>query len=451
MKVLLILPHGPIHRAKEGAYSRALRYAPLTLAHLAALVPGELKARTVIVDEGAATWSMRDHLDADIACISCMTGTAPRAYALADAFRSRGVTVMMGGVHPTLMPHEAARHADCVITGLAEESFPRALKDFAAGRLAPRYDLSPEFRYRDIPFARRDLLDKDKYITVNCVQATRGCPNRCSFCAIAAAWKHRYYLRPVEEVIGEIQTFASPEIAFLDPSPMENRDYALRLFRALTPLKRWWMGCSTIDLARDNQLLDVVAKSGCRGLLVGFESLDQATLAALNKPFNRAAAYREAVKRFHDRGIAIQACFVFGSDTDDADVFDRTIQFVYDADIDLPQFSILTPFPGTETFASLESQGRIIERDWALYDAEHVVFRPRNLTPDQLQAGLIRAWRESYSLGSMAKRLLFSRCKPSIAIPANLGYRLYASRLGSYDHDLMVSEGSPEALAGVMA
>ncbi|MBU1105765.1 MAG: B12-binding domain-containing radical SAM protein [Candidatus Riflebacteria bacterium] len=442
MKLLLILPHGPIHRAGTGTYKRALRYAPLTLATLVALVPLDLNFDVHIIDEGVDAWDPKEFTDYDLVAISAMTGTAVRAYAMADFFRRHNITVVMGGIHPTLMPQEAKAHADCVITGLAEETWPQALRDFTQRQLKPFYHMPSNLNLASFytPVPDRSIFDHTKYITVNSIEATRGCAFKCTFCAVATAWNNRYYTRPVESVIAEISTLQGNELCFLDPSLTCNREYSLQLFRAMKPLKKWWVGCSTIDIAHDPELLAALAESGCRGLLIGFESVSPQSLAEVKKPFNDVLRYREAVRRFHSYGIGIQACFVFGLETDDRDVFKRTVDFIYESEIDLPQFSVLTPFPGTGIYKELASQNRIIENNWALFDAEHVVFRPKNMTVDQLQEGLMYAWRKSYSLRSIFKRLSGSRCLLSISIPANLGYNHYARHLSRYTPDLMHHE-----------
>lgn len=300
--------------------------------------------------------------------------------------------------------------------------------------------MDSSYRFENIPSPRRDLLDRGKYVSINTVEATKGCAHACSFCAIATALNKRYWMRPVAEVIAEIASLKGKEVVFLDPNLVTNKRHARELFEALIPLRKIWVGCATIDLADDPQLLKLAAKSGCKGLLIGFESVNQETLRAVNKPQNAPSRYVEALKKFHAHGIAVQACFFFGSDTDDRDVFKRTVQFVYDANVDLPQYSVLTPFPGTTTFQELESQGRILHRDWSLYDAEHVVFQPKNLSPQELQEGLIYAWQESYSISSIAKRLAHSRCIIPVAVAANFGYRYYARKLDRYDHFRMLQE-----------
>lgn len=442
MKLLLILPHGPIHRAQTGTYKRALRYAPLTLATLTALIPPELNLQVKIIDEGVDAWHPRDYLDYDLVGISTMTGTAVRAYAMADYFRRHRICVILGGIHATLMPAEAKQHADCVITGLAEETWPQALRDFTNRQLKPFYHMRDDLDLTSFqtPVPDRSIFDKKKYITVNSIEATRGCAFKCTFCAVARAWKNRYYTRPVSSIISEIEGLEGNELCFLDPSLTCNREFSLNFFRTLRSLNRWWVGCATIDIAHDSELLEALAASGCRGLLIGFESVSQQSLSVIKKPFNEVGRYREAVRRFHSYGIGIQACFVFGLDTDNRDVFKRTVDFIYESEIDLPQFSVLTPFPGTAIYQELAAQNRIIESNWALFDAEHVVFQPKNMSVEQLQEGLIYAWQKSYTLRSIFKRLSGSRCLLSVSLPANLGYNYYARHLSRYTTDLMHQE-----------
>lgn len=440
MKILLILPHGPIHRAGSGTYRKSLRYAPLTLTALAALVPPDLGAEIVLLDEGAAPWDLADHQDADLVGVSSMTGTAPRAYAIADAFRAMGKPVIMGGVHASMLPQEAKAHADCVITGYAEQTFPQALRDWVAGQLQPFYHQPPGYQLDGLPVPHRHRLDRKQYVTVNTLEATRGCHNPCAFCAIANLTGHRFFTRPVAEVIAEAEQLQGRELCFMDPNMIGNPEHARQLFRELAPLKKIWAGCTTIDLADDDELLGLAAKSGCRGLLIGFESVNQETLKGVMKGRNQVNRYVEALKKFHAHGIAVQACFFFGSDTDDRDIFDRTVEFVYQANVDLPQFSLFTPFPGTPTYRDLHAQGRIVETNWALFDCEHVVFQPRNMSRSELQQGLIHAWRESYRLGSIAKRLGSARCLLPLTLPANLGYRFFARHLDAYDPARMAQE-----------
>lgn len=428
MKVQLLLPAGEIHRNTTGIFKRSLRYAPLTLTTLAALVPEELGIELTLQDEGVQPLDL--DFEADLVAISCITGTAQRGYAIADQLRARGIKVVIGGVHATLLPDEAAEHADAIVTGYAEQSWPQLLRDFAAGRMQKRYHLPTSRHLVGIPHARRDLLNRKKYSTVNSIEATRGCPHKCDFCVVPTAWANTYAHRPVEEVIAELQTFQGRVALFIDLSPVEDVVYAKALYRAMIPLGLRWVGLATTRIAEDPELLKLAEQSGCKGLLIGFESVTQATLNQTQKHFHSADKYAEIVRKLHDHGIGIQGCFVFGFDNDDESVFERTVEFVDRAKIDLPRYAVMTPFPGTGTFRRLEAQGRLLHKNWQLYDVEHVVFEPKQMTAERLQEGLEWSWRQSYGWKSLFKRV--SGAPWSIMplwVSLNLGYKHYAKHL----------------------
>ena len=432
MRIVLISPRGPLYRNRTGIWKKSLRYAPLTLTTLAALVPPELKAEVTLVDEGIA--EIDPSIEADLVGISAITGTAPRSYELAAQFRRRGVPVVLGGVHPTLLPDEAARHADAVVVGYAEETWPELLRDVAKGRMRARYTQGPGLRLAGLPAPRRDLLPAGRYVTMGTVEATRGCIHACEFCVVPAAWG-RPLQKPVPDVIADITQLTARygrRLIFLDLNLIADLPYARELFRALAPLNLTWGGLATTTLAWDDELLDLAARSGCRGILMGLESLNAESLAETNKAFNLRQDYRHVVRRLHQRGIALMGCFVFGFDHDSTDTFAETAEFAIEAHIDLPRFAILTPFPGTPLFDRLKAEGRILTEDWGLYDGQHVVFRPRRMSPQELLRGTERAWKATYSYRSIARRLWGARLQLPVAIPANLGYRFYADRLHRY-------------------
>ncbi|HKR65657.1 MAG TPA: radical SAM protein, partial [Thermoanaerobaculia bacterium] len=423
LRIALISPRGPLYRHRTGIWKKSLRYAPLTLTTLASLIPPELNAEVVLMDEGIA--DVDTTCDVDLAAISAITGTAPRCYDLAAQFRARGVPVVLGGVHPTLMPDEAMQHADAIVVGYAEESWPRLLRDFVNGRMQLRYEQSPHLKLENLPIPRRELLDARQYITLHTIEATRGCIHKCDFCVVPSAWG-RPLQKPIGDVIADIRQMKPRKLIFLDLNLISDTDYAKELFRALIPLRVRWGGLATTMIAWDDELLDLAAASGCAGLLLGFESLSDASLSESRKGFNARVDYLTVIEKLHARGIAIQGCFVFGFDHDDLDVFDRTAQFAIDAHIDLPRYAILTPFPGTPLHARLANEGRLLTTDWSYYDGQHVVYRPARMTPEQLQQGTERAWKRTYSYRGIASRLGGARVQLGITIPTNLGYRFYA-------------------------
>ena len=440
LKITLVSPRGPLYRHRTGIWKKSMRYAPLTLTTLASLVPPDLDSEVTLVDEGITDIS--PDLDADLIGISVITGTAPRAYDLADRFRARGTPVVLGGVHPTLMPHEAAAHADSVVVGYAERTWPQLLRDFARGEMKSRYDQGPDLSLADLPLPRRDLLPRRRYTTTNTIEATRGCIHRCQFCVVPSAWGSPLQ-KPVGEVIEDIRQMGARRLIFLDLNLIADIDYAKELFTAMAPLGVKWAGLATTIIARDDELLDLAFRSGCRALLLGFESLVQGSLDETRKSFNMRNDYHQVVRKLHDRGIGIMGCFVFGFDHDTADVFEQTVEFVNEANIDLPRYAILTPFPGTPLYSKLEREDRILSRDWGLYDGQHVVYQPRNFSPEELLSRTEWAWRRTYRYRSIAKRLLGSRIQLPVSLAANLGYRFYANNLHTYYNcDWMVGKGA---------
>jgi radical SAM superfamily enzyme YgiQ (UPF0313 family) len=431
-RITLISPKSPLYRHRGGSFFRTLRYCPLTLPTLASLVPPEIEAKVALIDEGVA--DVPDDLDADLIGLTVITGNAPRAYELAGRFRARGIPVVLGGPHVTLVPEDALPHADAVVVGYAEQAWPRLLRDFAAGAMRPRYDQGPDFTLEGLPPVRRDLLPRRRYLTTNVFEATRGCVYDCEFCVVPTAWGKKPYQKPIPDVIEDIRRTGARRAIFVDLNLTADRDYAACLFEALIPLRLQWYGLATGHIASDPTLLDLCARSGCRGLLVGFESLSEANMTALRKGFHTPTRYRGMVDTFHRAGIAVQACFVFGLDRDTPDVFRRTAEFVVEARVDLPRFAIATPFPGTPFYQRLEGEDRILTRNWELYDAQHVVFQPTHMTPAELQRGTEAAWRHAYSYRSLARRIRGSAAPFPVALAANLGYRFYAHRLNRFYH-----------------
>lgn len=436
MKIALLSPAGAMHRY-NGMFHKGLHYAPITLALLAALVPAELGANIVLYDETAEAIPL--DTDADVIAMTCITGTSSRCYRLADYFRSLGKTVLMGGVHPTLMPDEAKQHADAVLVGLGEKTFPQALLDIRDGCLKPFYYGNGCTDIAGRPLPRKDLLNRKKYITLNTVEAVRGCNHSCTFCAYPAAFGKRVITRPVEEVIAEIRTFKGKEVIFPDVNLIADVKYAKELFTAMIPLKKWWMGLTTTAIGHNEELLQLFEKSGCKGLLIGFESVNQETQQDINKGVNHVEEYKTLMEQLHRRGIMVMGCFAFGADGDGPDVFRRTVELCIEARIDLPRFSIITPFPGTDFYRELEAEGRIVEHDFAMYDVEHCVYRPKQMTKEELEAGIAWAWKEVYSWKNIWRRLDLTKPKTlkSLFLLVNIGYRKYAKEFAIFGADVM--------------
>ncbi|MFN3167298.1 MAG: B12-binding domain-containing radical SAM protein [Phycisphaeraceae bacterium] len=427
IRITLISPKGPLYRHRGGVFGRGLRYMPLTFPVLASLIPEDMDVELRCIDEGIE--QVPDDLDADLVGMTVLTGSAMRAYALSGSLRGRGVPVVMGGPHVTLVPGDAQPHADAIVVGYAEDTWPQLLRDFRSGCMKPRYDQALDLSLADRPPPDRSVLPRRRYLTSHVYEATRGCVHDCDFCVVPSAWGRRPLQHPVQDIVADLRRNRTKRAVFIDLNLIADKAYARELFSALIPLKLQWYGLATTLLCDDLPLLDLAARSGCRGLLMGLESISQDNLRLSRKGFNRPEAYARVVKRLHERGIGLQGCFVFGLDQDEPDVFEKTADFAIQAGIDLPRFAIVTPFPGTALYRRLESEGRILTRNWDLYDGQHAVFQPTRMSTDELQKGTERAWLKAYSWQGIGERLRQAAAPWPAALVTNLGYRRYAKRL----------------------
>jgi radical SAM superfamily enzyme YgiQ (UPF0313 family) len=405
--------------------SRRYSYAPTTLTTLAALVPPEFEAEVRIYDQGVEP--LPKPIEADIVGISTITANAPAAYALADDLRAQDIKVVLGGYHPSACPDEALEHADAVVVGFAEESWPALLWDFAKGQMQRLYRDTTQAAFQgSMPFPRRDLLKRGAYMLRGTIETTRGCLNRCNYCVIPRSTGGAVYHRPIPEVIREIEQLKTRYLTFLDSSPTEDMDYAKHLYEAMLPLKRTWFSAITVKAVYDDEWLDLAARSGCRGVLIGFETLSQSTLNGCCKRFNKASEYKQLIERLHDRKISVLGCFVFGLDGDDNSVFGRTVDFVNEAKVDVVQYTVSTPFPGTALHEELRRDGRITETDWRYYDGKHVVFKPSHMTEEDLENGIRWAWKRTYSYSSIGQRVWGAKASTAPLIAGNLAFRKLA-------------------------
>ena len=436
MNIKLISPGSVMYRKEGGIFPRLLRYAPLTLSTLAGLVPKELNADISLNDEIAKKINYNDN--PDLVAISAITGTSNRAYAIADHYRKKGVPVVIGGVQASLMPDEAMNHADAIVTGMAFESWPELLRDFSKGKMKREYSQSNDMNFEKLPMPRRDLLPNFSYISKSSIQATFGCPYKCDFCAVISTQKN-YLRRPIDDVIKEISEMKAKFVTFIDPSPMEDKKYIKQLFKEMIPLKKMWGGLATVKIIDDEELMDLAAASGCKGLLIGFETIDQEALNEVNKGFSRSNQYQEVCKELHDRGISINGTFIFGMDSHDNDIFQRTVDFVQENAIELPRYAIYTPFPGTGAYRKLKKEERILTNNWSLYDVQHAVFQPKNMTPDELFEGNILAWEKTYSTKNILSRISRAGTNIPLSLITNLGYRYYGKRLRRFTNDKMIT------------
>ncbi len=323
---------------------------------------------------------------------------ADRAYALARWYRQRGAKVILGGLHVMSCPEEAAPHADALAVGDGVQLWPRILEDVEAGRLQPVYRADFTRPYRDEPAPRRDLVPRNSFLTTTSVIAGRGCHNRCGFCYLATRGvKMPYMVRDVEQVVDEIRREGQPYAVFTDNNLGSRPEHLRRLCQALRPLKIIWSAATSLDVTDDPSLVRQMALAGCTGVFVGFESLEDQNVADARKKSPPANDYARRVELFHRCGIQVNASFVLGFDHDGRDVFEKTVRWIEANRLECATFHILTPYPGTPLFEQMKSEGRLLHTDWSLYDTAHVVFRPKQMTPDELARGYAWCYRRLFS------------------------------------------------------
>jgi radical SAM superfamily enzyme YgiQ (UPF0313 family) len=385
-------------------YWRPIKYSlfpPLGLATLAAYLAPDDHAE--IVDEHVERVTSDD--TPDLVAIQVYITNARRAYALADAYRAKGVFVVLGGLHVTSLPAEAAAHADTIFLGPGEQTFPAFLADFRRGVHLSRYASSAGRTLERVPPIRRDLIHRRSYLVPNSIVVTRGCPQHCDFCYKDAffAGGRSFYTQRVDDALAEIDRLPGRHLYFLDDHLFGDQRFAAALFEGMRGMRRLFQGAATVDSVLRGHLVERAAEAGLRSLFVGFETLTPANLARSNKRQNLGRDYTAVANRLHGLGIMINGSFVFGMDDDDDDVFRRTVDWAVDHGITTATFHIQTPYPGTRLYAQMEAAGRITTREWDLYDTRHVVYRPARLTPERLKSGYDWAYREFYRWSSIAR------------------------------------------------
>jgi radical SAM superfamily enzyme YgiQ (UPF0313 family) len=359
---------------------------------------------------------------------------AQRAYALAAWYRARGATVVLGGLHALSCPEEVAPHADAMAIGDGVQLWPQILRDIDAGRLQKVYRADFKRPYSADPPARRSILPREAFLTTTSVIATRGCHNRCGFCYLATDGLHMpYRMRQVQQVAEEIAADDQPYAVFVDNNLGSRPDYLRELCRALRPLKKIWSAALTIDVTDDPELVREMALAGCTGVFIGFESLNEGNLAAARKRTPAPEDYARRVAILHRYGIQVNGSFVLGFDHDGPEVFADTVAWIERNRLECATFHILTPYPNTPLYRQLESQGRILTRDWQQYDTAHVVFQPKQLSVEQLSEGYSWCYRQLFSHASIWRR----RPEDVSAVPAYLAMSYLYKRSNLFWHLLI--------------
>lgn len=395
MKILYVTPHP---HAKYGLFSR-FTYPSLTLKQLAAITPPEHSVE--IVDERIERINFKKNYDA--VGISCMTYNSLRGYEVAEEFRKQGIPVFLGGYHPSLLPDEAKQHVDSVVVGEAELTLPRLLSDLEKDQLKPYYRPERLVNPEEIPAARHDIGSYNPFNEP--IQASRGCPIGCEFCAMRIVEGNKFRGRPVDHIIDEMKSIKTKSIFFADASLTINPNYSKSLFKGMSELNKYFECFGNMNvLVRDDEFLKLASEAGIFNWYVGIESISQQNIDAAGKRTNKVENYGKAIKKIRDHGMMITGFFMFGFDFDTNEIFDKTLQAIYDWGLDEVSFSIVTPYPGTQLFARYEREGRIICRDWSKYGEGNVNYSMKNLTEEELMDGIKRIAGEYYSLPNIIKR-----------------------------------------------
>jgi radical SAM superfamily enzyme YgiQ (UPF0313 family) len=361
----------------------------------------------------------------DIVGISVTVDTLPRAVEIAEKFRETGAVVVAGGIHITTAADTIGESCfDVLCIGEAEGTWADIIEDYKNGRLKKRYICGGKLRGEDITAPAYDLIDKENYLYCNIVHTSRGCPFRCDFC-YNSAFERRYINRDIDAVIDDIKMVGSKHIMFIDDNFAGSRKWTMDFLKAINPMKLKWNAAVSINAAYDGELLDMMRESGCRSLFIGFESINPESISGVHKVQNSTYDYERAVKAIHDRGIMINASFVFGLDGDTKDTFKATLDWIVKNKIETVTSHILTPYPGTALYKRLKEDGRIITEDLSLYNTAHVVFKPASMSEDELYRGYIWIYKQIYSFKNIIRRMPQSKSQRAPYIMFNLFYRKF--------------------------
>lgn len=376
----------------------------LSLATVAALTPSDVEVN--IIDENVEDIDF--NMTTGLVGITASTFLAPRAYEIADEFRKRGVIVVLGGIHPSVLPDEAIQHADAVVIGEAERVWGNLVNDYKKDKLKQFYQSPQRPDLSQVPIPRWDLLKNNLY-NMHTIQTTRGCPYDCEFCTVRAFWGSRYRCKPVAKVLKEVETVINlgrKRIFFVDDNFISNKKRTMELLMVLIPLKISYYIQASLDMANDEKLLNLLAKSGCNSVFIGFESVSKKSIQQMEKNYsNKVEDYLQSIHKIQSYGMGIQGSFIFGYDFDDMSIFEKTANFVQDAKMEIATFHILTPFPGTRLSKRFNDEKRILHENWQKYDGEHVCFQPKLMSPEALQNGVIWTKQKVYAFDNIFGRL----------------------------------------------
>jgi len=422
MRILLVMPHP---NPKRSLFSK-FQYPSSTLQQIAAITPSEHHIE--IVDERYEDIDFSKTYD--LIGISVLTYNAYRGYEVADEYRKKGIPVVFGGYHASLMPDEVKQHADSVVIGEAELTWPVLLTDLAKGKLKPFYKNDRVVKAEEIPPARHDI---GNYTYWEAIQATRGCPTGCEFCAMNVVEGKIFRGRPVDSIIEELKGIKAKKIFFADASLTINPKYSKELFKALKEVNKKFHCFGNINvLARDDEFLRLSREAGVEKWYLGIESISQQNIDQAGKGTNKVNNYAQAIKKIRDHDMIVTGFFIFGLDFDTVDTFDATLKAIYEWELDEASFSILTPYPGTRLFDRFEKEGLITNYDWSQYEEGKVNYKPKNMTPEELIDGIHRIAMDFYSVKNCFKRSFNVRPRTASmvasALVTNLSIRSFYKR-----------------------
>ena len=442
MKILFIYPTRLDNNQNPIKYKKAF-LPPLSLAILNGLTPKSHNVKVIndIVE------NVDFSSDYDLVGITAMTTQIGRAYQIADRFRKLGVKVIIGGIHATVLPEEAKKHADSVVIGEADNLWEDIINDFELNQNKDFYkdDTRPDLQNFALPSwdninlniypkPRGHRLPKMPLFT------TRGCVFNCKFCSVSKYFGRTYRFKPIPHVIKEIDHVGTDSYFFVDDNIACNADYSEDLFKAITGKKINWLSQISTTVLKTPKLIDLAAKSGCTSLFIGIESINRDSLKTINKGFNKIEKYEELFARLRESGIKPFVSIIFGLDEDTSEQFKLTIDFLMKNKIGNAYFWILTPLPGTKLYEEMDHDNRILTKDWSRYNLSDVVFQPKNFTPQELYDGYWKAFQEFFSIKNIVKRLYYNvpiTSQPFDAFTRSLFYQLhYRKKVKNYDHPL---------------
>lgn len=420
MKIKLISPQMTL-RPMDSEFKRRMS-PPLSLLVLAALTPPQYSV--ILEDENIRKINFDD--TPDLVGITVNVDTSKRAYAIASHYRKRNIPVVLGGIHPSANPHEAGQYCDAVCIGEAETLWHKILQDTQANTLQPRYFNSQTTDLALTPLPKWDILDASDYLYTNVMCTSRGCPFRCEFCYNSCNYAQRSFRnRPIANVIEEIESFRTRQVMFIDDNFIGNPQWTREFMKTITPMKLIWHAAVSTNIINHPDLLDAMANAGCRSLFIGFESINHRSILSVNKLQNHCDQYDRMIRMLHDRRIMVNASMVFGLDSDTPQTFPDTLEWLVGNKVETMTSHILTPYPGTKLFERFKAEGRIFDTDWSHYNTAHVVYQPKNMSPEELYNGYRWLYRQFYSLPNIFRRMPADAHLKLSYLMFNLGYRKF--------------------------